>query len=47
MPFYLKHIKNKTTREDTAAAGREELNVISNIGVSIRAMVSGAEALTR
>lgn len=47
LPYYLKHLKENTAREETPQALRTELSLISSVGVSIRAMIGGAEGLTR
>ena len=47
LPFYLRYIKDQTTKRDNPGAARDEVQIISNIAVSIRALVISCEPLTR
>ena len=47
LPYYLNHIKDETTRKDNPSAVREEMQIISSIATSMRALISSSETLSR
>ena len=47
LPHYLEFIKQETLRRDCAGAAREEIGVLCNIAVTMRALVSSCEPLAR
>ncbi|XP_023210931.1 protein unc-80 homolog [Centruroides sculpturatus] len=47
LPFYLKHLQILTTKKETPGGSRTELNMIHNIAVCIKTLISNCEALAR
>ena len=48
LPFYVASLKKKTeSSSDIANAAKTEINSLVSLSVSIRALISGTEALTR
>jgi len=47
LPFYLRHLKERTTQKDDSSAAREELNTLCHLSVSIKSLVAGCEVLVR
>ncbi|XP_064639472.1 protein unc-80 homolog [Lineus longissimus] len=47
VPFYLRKMKTETNKLQTPIAARQEINTISNMAVSMRALINSCEALTR
>ncbi|XP_021380201.1 protein unc-80 homolog isoform X3 [Mizuhopecten yessoensis] len=44
---YLEHLRLETTRQDNPPAARAEITIITNMGISIRALLSCCEYFTR
>ncbi|XP_064455968.1 protein unc-80 homolog isoform X2 [Ornithodoros turicata] len=47
LPFYLNHLQALTTKKETPGGPRTELQMIHNVSVSMKTLISNCEALTR
>nr|XP_054770882.1 protein unc-80 homolog [Lytechinus pictus] len=47
VPLYLQHLKDQTKRRDNSSAAKTETTAITNLAVTIKALVTGAETLAR
>ncbi|XP_077556955.1 unc80, NALCN channel complex subunit isoform X2 [Haemaphysalis longicornis] len=47
LPFYLQHLQSLTTKKETPGGPRAELQMIHNVSVCMKTLISNCEALTR
>lgn len=47
VPRFLKHLKEGTTQKESLSAAQAEIQAITNIAVSIRALINSCEIFTR
>ena len=47
LPRYLDHLKRETNQRDNPPAARAEISTISDIGTSLKAMLTSCEFFTR
>lgn len=47
VPLYLQHLKDQTKRRDNSSAAKLETTAITNLAVTIKALITGAETLAR